>query len=136
MRGLFIPGSTFVGPFLWVFDMAAFPTYAKILVEGYGEAPDYGVLRTEMDGGIAKQRARWSKPIVTRDVTLMLEGDDNKALFDGWIETDLNGGTAWFDWTDPLTKVTKSARIVGGKYKWGEPNGPIWKAPCQIETIG
>lgn len=116
--------------------MATFPDYAKILVEGYGEEPDYGVLRTEMDGGIAKQRARWSKPIVTRDATLLVIGTDNKASFDAWAGTDLNGGAAWFDWVDPLTKASKKARIVGGKYKWGAPSGPVWKAACQIETIG
>lgn len=116
--------------------MAIFPTYAKILVEGFGEEPDYGVLRSEMDGGIAKQRPTRSKAIVTRDVTLMVEGYSNKALFDEWIRGDANSGTAWFDWNDPLLKITRQARIVGGKYKWGEPNGPIWKASCQIETLG
>lgn len=116
--------------------MATLPSYVKILEGGYGEESDYGVLRTEMDGGIAKQRPRWSKAIVTRDVTLEVYGTTEKASFDTWAKTDLNGGAGWFSWTDPLDSTSKQARIVGGKYKWGEPNGPIWQATCQIETIG
>lgn len=114
--------------------MAVFPTYARILLAGYGEEPDYGVIRTEMDG-LAKQRPRWSKPIVARDVNIMVRSRADKALFDEWIETDLNGGAGWFSWTDPLNGVTKQTRIVGGKYKWSSP-GVIWLAQCQIETIG
>jgi hypothetical protein len=115
--------------------MATFPTYAKILLEGYSETPDYGVLRTEMDGGIAKQRPRWSKAIVTRDAQIKVSNKTDKASFDTWARTDLNGGAGWFTWTDPLTETSKQARIVGGKYKWSSP-GIIWIAQCQIEAIG
>jgi len=116
--------------------MADFPSYARIIRAGYGEEPDYGVLRTEMDGGIAKQRPRWSKAIVTRDVVIKVTGLGNKQAFDAWIKTDLSGGAGWFTWTDPLDGAAKQTRIVGGKYKWGEPQGQIWLASCQIETIG
>lgn len=116
--------------------MATWPSYAKLLVAGYGEESDYGVLRTEMDNSIAKQRARRSTPIVTRDATLYVHGDANKTAFDAWIDDDLNGGAAWFDWTVPRTNRTVQARIVGGKYHWGEPAGQVWQATCQIETLG
>jgi len=116
--------------------MATFPDYAKIIVEGYGEEADHGVLRTEMDGGLAKQRPRWSKPIVTRDATIAVFSDADKASFDNWIDNDLNGGTGWFNFTVPRSTRIVQARIVGGKYKWGEPIGSAWKATCQIETLG
>jgi len=116
--------------------MATFPSYAVIVQGGYSESPDYGVIRSEMDGGLAKQRPRWSKAIVTRDVTIEVVTKANKGLFDAWAKTDLNGGAGWFTWTDPLDDIAKQTRIVGGKYKWGEPLGPIWRAQCQIETIG
>lgn len=116
--------------------MATFPTYAKILLEGYSETPDYGVLRTEMDGGIAKQRPRFSKPVVTRDATIAVFSDADKEAFDDWIDDELNGGGGWFDWKVPRTNRPIRARIVGGKYKWGEPAGQLWRATCQIETLG
>lgn len=116
--------------------MAIWPTYAKLLVEGYSEAPDFGVLRDEMDAGIAKQRARWSLPIVTRQATISVLSDADKVAFDAWIDTDLSGGVLWFDWTVPRTSRIVQARIVQGQYQWAEPAGQIWKATCQIETIG
>lgn len=115
--------------------MATFPSYAKILLAGYDEEADYGVLRTGMDDGLAKQRPRRSKPIVTRSATIKVSSLADKVSFDGWVKSDLNGGTAWFDYYDCLTKTTKQARLVGGKYKWTSP-GRIWLAACQIETLG
>jgi len=116
--------------------MATFPSYAKILLAGFGEEPDHGVLRTEMDSGLAKQRARWSKPIVTRDATIAVMSDSNKEAFDKWVDDDLDGGTNWFDWTVPRTSRVVQARIVSGKYRWGEPAGQVWMATCQIEVLG
>ena len=116
--------------------MPIFPTYAKLIVEGYGEEADHGVLRTEMDGGIAKQRARWSKPIVTRDATIIVQSDADKEAFDAWIDDDLKGGARWFNFKVPRSSRIVQARIVGGKCSWGEPFGTAWKASCQIETLG
>ncbi len=115
--------------------MATFPDYACILLAGFSEEADYGVLRTEMDGGIAKQRPRWSKPIVTREVQIIVYSKEDRLLFDTWSRVDLNSGTGWFDWTDPVDGVTKQTRIVGGKYKWTTP-GKVWLAACSIETLG
>lgn len=116
--------------------MATFPHYAQVLVEGYGEEADHGVLRTEMDGGLAKQRPRYNTPIVTRDATILVLSDEDKESFDAWIDDELKGGAGWFDWKVPRTDRIVKARIVGGKYKWAEPMGTAWKATCQIETLG
>lgn len=114
--------------------MATLPSYVCILLDGYTEAPDYGVLRSDMEG-LAKQRPRWSKSITTRDCQLLVESNADKILFDTWVRTDLNYGAGWFDYADPLDGQTKQARIVGGRYEWTSP-GRIWVAQCQIETIG
>lgn len=115
--------------------MATFPSYARILLPGYGEEPDYGVLRSSMDDGLAKQRPRRTLAIVTRDVNIMVRSKADKNLFDAWVKTDINGGAGWFDYYDCLDNTTKQARIVGGKYKWSSP-GRIWLAACQLETLG
>lgn len=115
--------------------MATFPAYACILLAGYEEEPDFGVLRSPMDDGLAKQRPRRTLPIVTRSATIRVPDKASKALFDAWVKNDLNGGTGWFSYADPLDQKTKQARIVGGKYKWTSP-GRIWLAQCQLETLG
>lgn len=115
--------------------MATWPAYAKILLEGFNERPDYGVLRTDMDNGIAKQRPRRSLPIVTRDVTVLVLSAEDKQQFDAWFRDDLYGGTGWFSWTDPVDGVTKQGRFVGGQLTWASP-GKVWKAQVQIETLG
>lgn len=115
--------------------MSTFPSYAKILLSGYAEEADYGVLRTEMDNGIAKQRPRRSIPIVTRTVVIHVETLEEKNAFDMWRRVDLFGSAGWFDWTDPLDGVTKQTRIVDGKLQWTSP-GKVWRASGQIETVG
>lgn len=114
--------------------MTSWPTYALILSDNYQEAADWGVLRTDMDGGIAKQRARYSKAIVLRTITAFVHTSTDRLSFDAWLETGLSGGVDWFNYTDPVDSVVKQARIVG-QVQW-QPNGPTWSAQIQVESIG
>ena len=115
--------------------MAAFPAYACVLLEGYQEKANYSVLRSEMDNGIPKQRPRRSLPMVTRDVRVKLANKTTKAQFDTWVRVDLDGGTGWFDYVDPLDNTTKQARIVSGEVTWSSP-GVVWFAEMKLETVG
>lgn len=115
--------------------MATFPSYACILLAGYDEEPDFGIIRSAMDGGIAKQRPRRSIAVVTRSATIRVLSKAAKASFDAWVKSDLDYGAGWFTYVDPLDSVSKQARLAGGKYKWSSP-GVIWLASCQIETLG
>lgn len=115
--------------------MASLPTYACVLLEGYQETPDFGVLRTDMDNSIAKQRPRRSLPIVTRTVKIKVDDKVRKAEFDEWFAEDLNGGTAFFEYTDPLDGVLKQARFVGGQIQWTSL-GLVWFADASLETLG
>ncbi len=114
--------------------MATFPSYARIIDAGYSKKSDYGVLRTDMDGGIAKQRRRWSTPIITRAVTILLQSVDDRNAFDAWMADEIGGGTGWFDWTDE-SGVVKQARIVGGDVSWTTP-GVVWTGAAKLETVG
>ncbi|WP_026641114.1 hypothetical protein [Bordetella petrii] len=115
--------------------MAAFPTYARLLLGGYSDSSDYGVLRTEMDDGLAKQRARRSKPIVTRSATVMVQSLEDRLEFDNWMHEDLYGGAGWFDFRT-LGGTVQPARIVGSRISWTSPGGGIWIGQVQIETVG
>lgn len=118
--------------------MIDFPDYALILAEGYAEEPDYGLVRTEMDGGIAKQRRRFSVPVISRSVTVKVISDADRARFDAWFRRDANGGASWFNWLDPVDGVRKRARVTGTRppYRWQREGVGRWQAQLQIETIG
>lgn len=115
--------------------MSSFPGYAKLILDGYSEKTDFGVLRSDMDSGIAKQRPRYTTPMRTRSATIMVNSLAERRLFQDWVEIDLFGGTGWFSWRDPIDGTSKQARIVSGVISWTSP-GVIWKANCEIETIG
>lgn len=114
--------------------MATFPTYARIIDAGYSKKSDYGVLRTDMDGGIAKQRPRWSTPIITRAVNILVQSVDDRDAFDAWMADEIGGGAGWFDWTDE-SGVLKQARIVSGEVSWTSP-GVVWIGQARLETVG
>lgn len=105
------------------------------MLEGYEEKASYNVLRTQMDSGLAKQRARNSLPIVTRNVRIKVSNKTDKGLFDAWIKTDLSGGVGWFTYVDPVDGVSKQARFISGEVSWTSP-GVVWIASAEMETLG
>lgn len=117
--------------------MATLPSYVKVLLAGFGERRESGLLRTEMESGPPKQLKIKSRVLVTRPVRLRVENNTNYLAFLAWFATTINQGADWFDWTDPVTNTTKSARIVGGELGVAQPLAGVrggWVIPCQIET--
>lgn len=110
------------------------PSYAGITTDGYTEKRDFGVIRSDMDG-LAKQRPRWSKPIVTRTLTILLKGRDEKGAFDDFISDDLAGGSGWFTFRDPVRLISKQGRFVANTMQWSA-QGENWLMQAQIETLG
>lgn len=117
--------------------MPVFPTYVLMLAEGYGEEPDYGMVRTDMDGGMPKERSRFSVPIITQTISIRVRSDADKQQFDSWVRNDLAGGVGWFNWLDPVDGRQKRARLSGKPpYRWQRDGPQRWQAQLQIETIG
>lgn len=112
-----------------------FPAYAKVIADGFTEKRDFGVIRSDMDSGAARQRPRFSRPIITRSVTILVHGRAAKAAFDGFVESDLNGGTGWFFFADPIDGARKTARFVATSLQWSA-QGENWLQQAQIESIG
>lgn len=115
--------------------MATLPTYAKILLDGFKEESDYAVIRSDMDGSLAKQRPRRSLPIVTRSIRIIVTTKAYKLLFDEWVRVDLNGGAGWFTFTDPIDETVKQGRFISGKVSWASPGG-VWLLDTSLETLG
>ena len=115
--------------------MATWPTYAKILKDGYSENPAPAVLQTEMETGPTKIVRVKSKVMVARPVTVLLDSAANYASWLTWFQTTIRHGADWFDWTDPRTNEVKSARIQGGQYTAEHQTRlSVWKLSLTLET--
>jgi hypothetical protein len=72
------------------------------------------VIRTEMEGGLPKQALRYSSTLVERQVLYHVKEADYHR-FKTWFYTEAHYGASWFDWSNPVTQHTHSARIVNGE---------------------
>lgn len=115
--------------------MASWPSYARILRDGYAENPETAVQRSDMETGPAKQVMLKSKVLVQRPVTVLISSAANYSSWLTWFQSTISRGADWFDWTDPRTVTTKQARIVGGTYT-AEHAALLsaWKLRMTLET--
>ena len=117
--------------------MATFPTYAKILADGYAEQRESALLRTEMESGPPKQAKIKSRVLVTRPVSILLRSRADYLNFVTWFSKTLHEGSDWFDFTDPVTRTVKLARFVGGGLEASPQAGlTLWTIGTKIETWG
>lgn len=116
--------------------MATFPTYAKLLHEGYRVARQPAVLRTEMESGPPKQARVRYRALVVRELKYALATLTDYQNFITWFRTDVAHGADWFDWTDPVDATVKQARLVGGAIEEEVPNKQmdVWVLKFRIET--
>lgn len=118
--------------------MPVFPSYAKLLFEGYGEQREPGLLRTEMESGPPRQAKVRSRVMRTRSVKIYLATKAHFQAFENWYDNELNLGAAWFNFTDPVAKAVVMARFVGGGYQ-SQPLAPgleSWTLTVKIESWG
>lgn len=94
--------------------MAAFPSYASIMRDGYGEQREPALLRSEMESGPPKQARVRTRVMITRPVKVWLSSLADYQAFIAWFRDDIAEGADWFDWVDPVDGTTKSVRFVGG----------------------
>lgn len=116
--------------------MATFPAYAQILYSGYSQKKESALLRTEMDSGPPKQAKVKSKVMMVRSVKIYLASKTGFQDFEDWYDTDLQLGSAWFDFVDPVSGSTVQARFKDGGYT-SQPMTPDmenWEITAQIES--
>lgn len=117
-----------------------FPSYATILLTGYSQKRESALMRTEMESGPPKQAKVKTKPMVVRAATILLKSKSDLAAFEAWYVSEINEGSSWFTFTDPITKATTQARIRDGGYTAAPSSGDAaagtWQIQLQIETWG
>lgn len=118
--------------------MAAFPNYAILLFDGFKRVRDPGVIRSPTEGGMVKQRVRFSRVLVERPAIVHLRTLADYNNFLTWYETTIKR-VDWFDWTDPVDGQVKQARIKGGLLQSEDPQRKMmdrWKIPLTLEVWG
>jgi len=93
--------------------MATWPaTLPQSLLLPLGRKRQPGVLRSEMETGPAKQRARFTAA-VRQYVSSIIVTQAQLSTFDTFYETTLGQGADAFTWQDPETDVSASLRFMG-----------------------
>ncbi|GAA5784705.1 hypothetical protein [Chitiniphilus shinanonensis] len=116
-------------------SLPTFPAYAKVTRDDNERTPNWGVLRTEMDGAVPKQRSRWSRPIIRRNVVAWLDSAADYQAFEQWVGVTLQGGAGWFTWVEAETGRSYRAHIVDGKVAYRHMGGPFWQAKFEMEYL-
>ena len=116
--------------------MAAFPSYARLLVAGYEVSAETALRRTEMDAGPPKQRQEKSRVMVNRALSYELRNREDYDNFMVWFRDTINRGVDWFDWHDPETLTVRQARIKGGELKRTPVNAAftVWRVSFVLES--
>jgi len=116
--------------------METLPPYVKLLSDGFSLVRAPALQRTEMASGPVKQLKTMSRVMVTRQVRLLFTSKADYTAFIDWFQQGVNFGADWFNWTDPLDKVEKPARLVGGLKSETPitPNLNTWEVQTAIET--
>lgn len=109
------------------------PAYARMLLDGHQERADFGTQRAPMDG-LAKQRPRWSLPIVTRSVRLFVGRVEDRLAMDAFIRDELAGGALWFNFRDPVTGTTQRGQFIAESLQWTQDGG-WWFLGAQLISI-
>ena len=115
--------------------MEIFPTYAKLLHDGYRRRRESAVLRTEMETGPAQQAKVRARGLVTHQVQYAFGSIADYQNFLTWFFVSVAAGAAWFTWPDPMTDAALTARIAGGVIEEEIPNKTldVWVLRFKIE---
>lgn len=94
--------------------MATFPTYALMLLEGASESFDSGVIVSEMERGLAKQRVTSNRVLRKLKVTLEFSTAADATAFENWYFVTIKR-INFFDVQHPRTGQTVAMRFEKGE---------------------
>ncbi|MDR7193355.1 hypothetical protein [Luteimonas terrae] len=103
--------------------MAVFPPDVHILFQGFGEAFDPSVERTEMERGLPKQRVLNSQVLMQVNATLLFSSKASAVGFEDWY-FDTIKRIGEFDFVHPRTGTTHRGRFRGGNIGTLVPRNP------------
>lgn len=93
--------------------MHRLPNYLTLLLDDAGEEFDPGVIRSDMDRGLAKMRVGTSRVTVRVSATLLFDSQSAATDFEAWYFNDI-GRIGFFTWSDPRTEESRIVRFKDG----------------------
>lgn len=120
--------------------MASLPSFVKFQLSGAAEQASDIVKRSEVERGPARTRRIATDPTMTLSVKILFLSWEDAVAFRAWFYSPTGGaaGAAWFDWIDPRTRTTRSARFVSssmGALLALAGNFRIGEQACSIEYV-
>ena len=103
--------------------MPTLPADVQILFQGFGEAFDASVERTEMERGLPKQRVLNTQVLMQVNATLLFTSKDSPDSFEDWY-FDTIKRIGEFDFVHPRTGATHRGRFRGGDIGTLVPRNP------------
>lgn len=105
------------------------------LASNYSETGEGALVRSAPELGPAMVRRRYSRQVVTYQISLALT-DAQRATFFTFVDTTTEGGVLWFDWIDFTTRATQSYRFVIPPRPTVVALGPgLWRVDFQLEAL-
>lgn len=93
--------------------MAALPSYVSLLHAGQTDSFDPGIVRSEMERGLPKQRVQSRRVLRKLSVTLQFQTRADVNAFEAWYFTTI-GRIGFFDVVHPRTGQAIAMRFEGG----------------------
>lgn len=100
--------------------------------EGYAEHPQDTTIRSPMDAGPAKVRRRFTAPIDTFDIEMILTPAQAETLREFCRDT-LAGGSLEFDWLHPRTQEAVTMRFLAPPEL--SPADGFYSASISVEVL-
>lgn len=110
------------------------PSSIKNPVYPLDEGSEDGVIRTQFENGVEQTRRRFTRQ--RKDYTLKWTrmSATDKSAFDTFFDTTTAAGALSFNWTHPITSVTKEYRFVGPPRRVAVDQG-WYSVECQIREV-
>lgn len=103
------------------------------LLDGFSETAEEIIIRSKMETGPDKVRARTTAGVRKFSMAFMMTKNET-AIFDDFYLNDLNGGAAPFDFTHPRTGETLSMRMVKSPI-YNPQNSEYFRIKLDVEAL-
>ena len=90
--------------------MAQLPDYVTVLFEGSSEKFDPGIIRSEMEKGLAKMRVSQSRVVVEQSAVLQFKTVEDSIAFEDWYFNTIRR-VGFFTVKDPRTGQDRTVRF-------------------------